>query len=265
MPKSENFGKNRRNLLDKRCSHTIMAPSGGSKRKFRTMKRHVLLALFFLLVACIGIEAYYIVVLQIRILEQETEISRFTAIKEKFRRYQGVLYAYLENEQDLSVVPRMYAAKGELDKALAWADLYVNLYGDGVPFSGEVALAVRGDIYYAMQNYQDAIKDYSSAIDLISGCSDSYYRRLFALYATKRGKAYKALGDTKKAVDDFCFAIRHMMNTNENSLEDAPPLLEDIYQYLETHQDLLPDDLTLQEIKSFRLKVINAKVRELSL
>ena len=228
------------------------------QEKTRTMKRHVLLILFLLFIVCFVLEAYYIIILKTRTLELETELSKFTVLEEILRN-KGVRYIELENYYDLSAVPRMYAAKGELDKALAWADLYVNLRGDRVLYFVEAPLEVRGDIYYAMQNYQDAINDYSSAIDIyISVSSDSDSYEWYYLFCPKRGMAYKSLGNTNKAVDDFCCALRHAINNSKKVLAYFPPLSEDIYQYLEVHQDLLPDDLTLQEIKSFRAKAISA-------
>ena len=207
------------------------------------VKKNVLIAVFLFLLVVIAYETYYIVSLK------NINKSLFMQHKEFMRRQREVLVEY-ENSFALIGIIHKYSSEGKFKEALAWADLCVNLYGDGEWSWRELVLMQRGDMYFKMGDYLNAVQDYSSAIDtnvkktidLDTGKpKPPYLRPNHALYF-KRGMAYRNSGNDQKAVEDFRLGIMWTEYSRGELCDilqhcEISLLPEELYQYLEQHEE----------------------------
>ena len=196
-----------------------------------TIKKCTLSVILLLLIVAATCETYYIVLLKFQ------HRQSVTSFNELMQWYRSRCVEY-ENSFRLCDLVEQYSTKGELKKALAWADLCVSLFDESDDSWYQAALEQRGNVYFKMQDYPNAIKDYSCAIGI-----DSINFPKYDLYF-KRGMAYKNIGLDKEAVDDFCYGIMLVKRRNGNMrLRDAlnsEELIryEDLFQYLKQHNHL---------------------------
>ena len=212
----------------------------------KTVKKYFLRAVLLLFSVVIVCETFYIAVLRHQcnqIVAQQNSITQWYT-SQCVQRDDSFAHCDLVQE---------HLTKEELRKALAWANLCVSLYGDGETSWRRRVFEQRGDVYFAMQDYPNAIKDYTSAIATDS--ENTHFPNILSHYPVyfKRGMSYRNAGLDKEAVDDFCHGITLVKKRNDNlRLRDALALenflrYEDLIQYFERQQLSLGDGVLVQE------------------
>ncbi|KAA8499422.1 UDP-N-acetylglucosamine--peptide N-acetylglucosaminyltransferase [Porphyridium purpureum] len=88
------------------------------------------------------------------------------------------------------------AEQGKLDEALS---KYSELAQSSPNFAG--AYSNRGNVYVALKKYEEAVADYTRALELAPLASDSY------VVLVNRGSVYAELNDFKRASADFSAAL----------------------------------------------------------
>ena len=172
------------------------------------------------------------------------------SLNRMFLETQSERFVEYENSFVLPSVAYKYSSEGKFKEALAWADLCVNLYGDSGESWRRVVLEDRGDIYFKMGDYLNAVQDYSSAIDtdvkktidLDTGKPKPPYLGSIRTLYFKRGMAYRNSGNDQKAVEDFRLGIMWTTHSRRELCDilqhcEISLLPEELYQYLEQHEE----------------------------
>ncbi len=73
----------------------------------------------------------------------------------------------------------------------------------------------RGNLYKDLERHNEAIADYSKAIDILNGLTDKYDKRAHAMSYNNRGNILAAKGDHKAALSDYERSLQIIPNSFE--------------------------------------------------
>lgn len=106
---------------------------------------------------------------------------------------------------------RLYRDTAQPEKAIADLSKVIEIppsKGGHIDWNLDQTLFDRANLYFAIRDYAHAIADYSKIIDLDDDSEDAYQ---------KRGDCQFALGQYKKALDDYNLALKHEVDPTAES------------------------------------------------